>query len=67
MVDRTAVVLLATALVAVFALLVAAAAGLLARLDGATFPAALTRGAVAFATVLTLASALAGTLAQFLH
>ncbi|WP_375341003.1 hypothetical protein [Kitasatospora purpeofusca] len=65
--DRTAVVLLATALVAVFALLVAAAAGLLARLDGATFPAALTRGAVAFATVLTLASALAGTLAQFLH
>ncbi|MFD7413051.1 hypothetical protein [Kitasatospora purpeofusca] len=65
--DRTAVVLFSTALVVVFALLVAAAAGLLARLDGATFPAALTRGAVAFATVLTLASALAGALAQFLQ
>ncbi|MFE6751053.1 hypothetical protein ACFVGM_34750 [Kitasatospora purpeofusca] len=65
--DRTAVVLFAAALVVVVALLVAAAAGLLARLDGATFPAALTRGAVAFAAVLTLASALAGALAQFLH
>ncbi|MFJ8436162.1 hypothetical protein ACIQ9P_33160 [Kitasatospora sp. NPDC094019] len=65
--DRTAVVLLAAALVAVFALLVAAAACLLARLDGASFPAALTRGAMAFAAVLTLATALGGALGQFLR
>jgi hypothetical protein len=64
-VDRTAVVLFAAALVVVFALLVATAAGVLARLDGASHPAALTRGAVAFAAVITLAAAVSGALAQF--
>ncbi|MFF4819965.1 hypothetical protein ACFY2K_35935 [Kitasatospora sp. NPDC001309] len=61
-----AVVLLGLALVVVVALLVATAAGVLARLDGATYPSALTRGAVAFATTLTLAAALTGALTQLL-
>lgn len=64
--NRIAVVLLATSMVAVLALLVAAGAGVLARLDGATYPAALMRAAVAFAATLTLAAALAGVLAQFI-
>ncbi|WP_053164746.1 hypothetical protein [Streptomyces noursei] len=64
--SRLALVLLTIALVVVFALLAAAAAGTLARLDGATYPAALTRAATAFAAVLTLAAALTGALAQFL-
>ncbi|MFE4019275.1 hypothetical protein ACFXPZ_17960 [Streptomyces sp. NPDC059101] len=63
---RLALVLLTLALVVVFALLAAAAAGTLARLDGATYPAALMRAATAFAAVLTLAAAVAGALAQFL-
>ncbi|MBP8535352.1 hypothetical protein [Streptomyces sp. MK37H] len=63
---RLAVVLLTTALVVLFALLAAVGAGTLARLDGATYPATLMRAATTFATVLTLAAALAGALAQFL-
>ncbi|MFI1629060.1 hypothetical protein ACH4YO_33830 [Streptomyces noursei] len=63
---RLAVVLLTFALVVVFALLVSVVAGALARLDGATYPAALMRAATAFAAVLTLAAALAGALAQFI-
>ncbi|MGK3943401.1 hypothetical protein ABK046_33800 [Streptomyces caeruleatus] len=59
-----AVVLFTAALVVVFALLAAAAAGKLARLDGATYPTALMRAAVTFAAVLTLAAALTGALAQ---
>lgn len=51
-----AVVLLATALVIVVALLAAAGAGKLARMDGATYPTALPRAAVAFAAVITLAA-----------
>ncbi|MFD9335491.1 hypothetical protein ACFWBF_13960 [Streptomyces sp. NPDC060028] len=58
--------LLTAALVFVFALLAAAAAGKLARLDGAGYPAALTRAAAAFASVLTLAAVLIGALAQHL-
>jgi hypothetical protein len=58
-----AVALLTTALVIVIALLAAAGAAKLARLDGATYPAALTRAATAFAAVVTLASAVAGALA----
>ncbi|MGW2202130.1 hypothetical protein [Streptomyces sp. NPDC001774] len=50
-----AVVLLATALVTVVALLAGTAAGKLARLDGATYPAALTRAAATTAAVITLA------------
>ncbi|MFD5858743.1 hypothetical protein [Streptomyces chartreusis] len=61
-----AVVLLTTALVLVVALLAAAGAGKLARLDGATYPAALTRAATAFAAVVTLAAAVSGALAALL-
>ncbi|MFK4106149.1 hypothetical protein ACI2L1_40055 [Streptomyces sp. NPDC019531] len=57
-----AVVLLTTALVTVVALLAAAGAGKLARMDGATYPAALTRAAATFAAVITLAVAVVGTL-----
>jgi hypothetical protein len=53
-----AVILLTTALVIVIALPAAAGAGKLARLDGATYPAALTRAATAFATVITITAAL---------
>ncbi|MFJ8697455.1 hypothetical protein [Streptomyces roseolilacinus] len=60
---NVAVVLLTIALVLVIALLAAAGAGKLARLDGATYPAALTRAAVTFAAVLTLTAAVTGALA----
>lgn len=52
-----AVTLLTTALVIVVALLAAAGAGKLARLDGATYPTALTRAATTFTAVITLATA----------
>ncbi|MEV4613054.1 hypothetical protein AB0K43_10680 [Kitasatospora sp. NPDC049258] len=65
--NRTAVVLLAAALVLVLALLAATAAGTLARLDGAGYPAALTRAAATFAAVVTLATAVTGALAQCLR
>ncbi|MER5597698.1 hypothetical protein [Streptomyces sp. NPDC002265] len=61
-----AVVLLATALVIVVALLAAAGAGKLARMDGATYPTALTRAAVAFAAVITLAATTTGVFATLL-
>lgn len=60
-----ALVLLTTALVIDLALLAAADAAKLARLDGAPYPAALTRGA-AFATTITLAALVAGVLAALL-
>ncbi|MEV6002157.1 hypothetical protein AB0M25_23505 [Streptomyces griseomycini] len=63
---NVAVLLLTTALVLVVAVLAAAGAGKLARLDGATYPAALTRAATAFTTVLTLATAAAGALTVLL-
>ncbi|WP_406211992.1 hypothetical protein [Streptomyces canus] len=46
------------AVVVLFCTLVGAAAGLLARLDGATYASALLRGAVAFAGSATLSLAL---------
>ncbi|WP_432129529.1 hypothetical protein [Streptomyces sp. bgisy082] len=46
------------AVIALFCTLVAAAAGLLARIDGATYPSALLRAAVAFAGSATLSLAL---------
>ncbi|MGP4004409.1 hypothetical protein [Streptomyces sp. 8N706] len=46
------------AVVALFCTLVGAAAGLLARIDGATYTTALLRGAVAFAGSATLSLAL---------
>ncbi|MET9125386.1 hypothetical protein [Streptomyces sp. NPDC004528] len=58
-----AVVLLTAALVVVFALLAAAGAGKVARLDGASYPAAVKQAAAAFMAVLTLAVALAAALA----
>ncbi|MFE8916963.1 hypothetical protein [Streptomyces globisporus] len=55
----TALILLTTGLILVIALLGAAAAGKIARLDGATYPTALTRAAIAFTAVLTLTIAAA--------
>ncbi|MFJ6452573.1 hypothetical protein ACIQNV_38920 [Streptomyces hydrogenans] len=52
-----ALTLLTTVLVLVIALFAAADAGKLARLDGATYPTALTRAAIVFTAVLTLAAA----------
>ncbi|MFF2949820.1 hypothetical protein ACFVVU_00510 [Kitasatospora sp. NPDC057965] len=61
-----AVVILATALVFVVALLAAAGVGKLARMDGATYPAALTRAAAAFTTIITLAATVTAALAALL-
>ncbi|WP_331765895.1 hypothetical protein [Embleya sp. NBC_00896] len=61
-----AVVLLAVALVVVLALLAAVVAGVLTRLDGATYPAALLRGGTTFAAVLTLGAVVAQTLTSVL-
>ncbi|WP_435220524.1 hypothetical protein [Streptomyces sp. Tue6028] len=61
-----AVVLLSTALVLVVALLAAASAGKLARMDGATYPTALTHAATAFAGVVNLAAAVTAALAALL-
>jgi hypothetical protein len=61
-----AVILQTTALVTVIALLAAAGAGKLARMDGATYPTALTRAATAFAAVITLAATVTAALAAIL-
>lgn len=61
-----AVVLLATALVIVFAILAAAGAGKLARLDGANYPATLKQAAAAFAAVITVAAAVTAAYASLL-
>ncbi|WP_330323500.1 hypothetical protein [Streptomyces pseudovenezuelae] len=58
-----AIILLTSALILVIALLAAAGAGKLARLDGASYPTALTRAAIAFTATLTLAAAIAAALA----
>ncbi|MCF3179052.1 hypothetical protein IPZ70_03705 [Streptomyces polychromogenes] len=63
---RLVAVLLAAGLVAVCAFLAAACAGVLARMDGATYPAAVTRAAAAFAAVLTLSAVVADVLSQLL-
>ncbi|MFG2318957.1 hypothetical protein [Streptomyces tendae] len=60
------VVLIATAMILILALLTAVGAGKLARLDGASYPAALTRAAVAFAGTLTLAAAITAALSVVL-
>ncbi|MEU4494221.1 hypothetical protein AB0F96_12420 [Streptomyces sp. NPDC023998] len=65
--DHTVVILLACALTIVVAALVGAAAGYLARRDHATYPAALTRAAIAFAGTLTLAAALTTVLSALLQ
>ncbi|MGW1931247.1 hypothetical protein [Streptomyces sp. NPDC001919] len=56
-------VLITIALTVVFASLVAAAAGILARLDGATYPSAVQRAGTAFAAVLALAAAVTAAIA----
>jgi hypothetical protein len=61
-----ALVVLVSVLVVIVALLTAAGAGKLARLDGATYPAAITRAAAAFGVVLTVAAAVTGALATCL-
>ncbi|MFD6936211.1 hypothetical protein ACFWAP_08680 [Streptomyces goshikiensis] len=50
--------MLTASLIVVLAVLAAAGAGKLARLDGATYPAALQRAAITFAAVLTLVATL---------
>lgn len=59
-------VLFTAALVFLGALFAAVGAGKLARLDGASYPAALTRAAAAFAAVVTLAAAVTAALAPYL-
>ncbi|PIM72694.1 hypothetical protein CTU88_11305 [Streptomyces sp. JV178] len=61
-----AIAVLTVAVVLVFALLAAASAGVLTRIDGATWPTALTRSAIAFAAVITLAAAVTAALAPLL-
>ena len=61
-----AVALLAVAVVLIIALLSAVGAGMLARIDGATWPTALTRAGGTFATVLALATAVTAALPPFL-
>ena len=61
------IVLITVAVVSIFALLIAAGAGKLARLDGATYPAALMRSAATFAAVLTLTAAVTGALSSILN
>lgn len=57
------IVLLSTTLVVVLAVLAAAVAGKLARLDGASYPSSLMRAASTFLTVLMLAAAATSALA----
>ncbi|MFF8975079.1 hypothetical protein [Streptomyces sp. NPDC014995] len=65
-VTRLFLVLLATAMVFLAAIIAAAGAAKLARLDGATYPAALMRAATVFAAALTLVATLTTALAQVL-
>lgn len=58
-----ATVLLGAAVALVLAVLAATAAGKLARLDGATYPAAILRAAAAFASVVALTAAVTAALA----
>jgi hypothetical protein len=62
--DHCAVILLACALVTLTGSLIAVAAGYLARRDHASYPAALTRAAVAFTATLALAATLVTTLTE---
>ncbi|MFD5951471.1 hypothetical protein ACFWAZ_28210 [Streptomyces collinus] len=64
---NVAVLLLAIALVIVMAVLAALGASKLARMDGASYPTALTRAAVTFAAVITLACTAASALPALLR
>ncbi|MFJ3616195.1 hypothetical protein [Streptomyces hydrogenans] len=59
-----AILLLTVTIIIVIAVLAAAGAAKLARLDGATYPTALARAAVAFTAVITLAAAVATVLTE---
>ncbi|MER5403000.1 hypothetical protein [Streptomyces sp. NPDC002599] len=61
-----ALVLLSIGLVIVVALLAAAGAGVLARMDGATYPTTLTRAATVFGAVITLAATVTAAIAALL-
>ncbi|MDH6604486.1 putative membrane-bound mannosyltransferase [Streptomyces sp. SAI-208] len=61
-----AIALLTVAVVVVIALLAAVGAGMLARIDGATWPTAFTRAANGFAAVLALAAAITAAVSPFL-
>ncbi|MDV9170073.1 hypothetical protein R6V09_07960 [Streptomyces sp. W16] len=61
---KVAVVLSIAALVIVVAALAAAGAAALARLDGAGYPTALKQATVAFAAVITLATAVTTAIVQ---
>ncbi|MDH6604457.1 hypothetical protein M2164_000092 [Streptomyces sp. SAI-208] len=61
-----AVLLLAVAVVTVVALMAAVGAATLARLDGSTWPGALTRAAITFTAVITLAAAITAALTPLL-
>ncbi|MFB7239334.1 MULTISPECIES: hypothetical protein [unclassified Streptomyces] len=60
-----ALVLLTVAVVLLVALLCAVGAGVLARIDGATWPTALTRATTTFAAALALAAAVTAALSSF--
>jgi hypothetical protein len=62
-----ALVLLTTALVVALATLAATAAWILARMDGATTPAAIKSASAVFAAALTLACAITAALASALR
>ncbi|MFF4403337.1 hypothetical protein ACFY2W_20310 [Streptomyces sp. NPDC001262] len=55
---RAGLILIGCVLITLLAVLISGAAGYLARRDRATYPQALTRAAIAFATTLTLAATL---------
>ncbi|MEV5846178.1 hypothetical protein AB0M32_29840 [Streptomyces sp. NPDC051985] len=59
--DRCTLILLACGLMTLVGVLIAAAAGYLARRDNASYPAALARAAIAFTATLTLTSVLVTT------
>ncbi|KOU76202.1 hypothetical protein ADK57_05370 [Streptomyces sp. MMG1533] len=61
---QLAYVVQVAALVILTALLVAAGAAKLARLDGATYPSAIMRAAAVFAAVVTLAATITAVIAQ---
>ncbi|MGK5693450.1 hypothetical protein ACSNOJ_11220 [Streptomyces sp. URMC 128] len=64
---NVAVTLLTTALLLVVALMVAGCAGKLARLEGASYPTAITRAAATFAAVLTVAAAVTAVLVPLMR
>ncbi|MFJ2008525.1 hypothetical protein [Streptomyces chartreusis] len=65
--SEPATVALTAALIIVIAVLAAACAGKLSRLNGATYPTALIQSAAAFTAVLTLAAAVTTALTPYLR